>query len=148
MNGSRHLPLPVVYEVRDTCQCFAAQRHARQLARRFDAIFHPLGLTNGQFSLMVALAAPRPWRVNALAEFLAMDRTTLTAMLNPLRRRKLVSVAPDKTDKRARLVTLNKSGHALIMDAVPLWRAEHAKLAQEMAAPHKPKRAEGRSDNL
>jgi len=129
--ASSPLPLSIVHEVRDTCQCLAAQRRARLLARRFDAVFQPLGLNNGQFSLLVALATPRPWRMGPLAELLAMDRTTLTALLVTLKRRKLVTMMPDKTDKRARLVTLSAAGSAIVAKALPLWRAEHSRLAAE-----------------
>ena len=36
-----------------------AARRAGALARRFDAAFRPLGITNGQFSLMTMLSDPR-----------------------------------------------------------------------------------------
>ena len=56
--------------VKDACLCFAAQRAARALARRFDAAFRPLGLTNGQFSLLMALNRPSPPTLSSLAELL------------------------------------------------------------------------------
>jgi DNA-binding MarR family transcriptional regulator len=41
----------------------------------------PLGLTNGQFSLMMSLNRPEPPARASVASLLAMDRTTLTAAL-------------------------------------------------------------------
>ncbi|MBV9567317.1 MAG: MarR family transcriptional regulator, partial [Hyphomicrobiales bacterium] len=41
--------------VRDHCLCLHMQRAARAVARRFDAAFRPLNLTNGQFSLLMSL---------------------------------------------------------------------------------------------
>ncbi len=70
--------------VRDTCLCLHMQRAARALARRFDDALRPLGLTNGQFSLMMSLNRPEPPGMAAVASLLAMDRTTLTAALKPL----------------------------------------------------------------
>src|SRR5947208_1996107 len=102
MAKARPVSLADVHEVRDRCLCFSAQRVARNLARRFDGILRELGLTNGQFSLMVALSAGRPWRHGDLAEFLAMDRTTLTAALKKLERRGLVKLTADEKDKRTR----------------------------------------------
>ncbi len=84
-----------VLEVRDKCLCFAAQRAARRLARRFDLLFRDLGITNGQFSMMTALSAPRAWKHAELADFLSMDRTTATAAIKALERRDLVTVATD-----------------------------------------------------
>jgi len=46
--------------VRDICLCLHLQRAARALARRFDAALRPLGLTSGQFSLLMSLNRPIP----------------------------------------------------------------------------------------
>ena len=46
--------------VRDACLCLHVQRAARALARRFDEVFRPLDLTNGQFSLLMSLNRPEP----------------------------------------------------------------------------------------
>lgn len=126
------LPIEVVHEIRDNCLCLATQRAARRLARRFDRAFAPAGLTNGQFSLMMALNAPRPPTVGALAAFLAMDRTTLTAALKALERRGLVTVAADEKDRRARRLSLTDAGREALAQAVPIWRATHVALEKEL----------------
>jgi len=130
---SKNLPIEVVHEVRDNCLCLATQRAARQLARRFDRAFAPVGLTNGQFSLMMALNAPQAPTVGKLAEFLAMDRTTLTAALKSLERRGLVKVSADDRDKRARRLSLTEAGREALAAALPIWRATHAALEKELA---------------
>ena len=76
--------------VRDSCLRLHVLRAARALARRFDNALRPLGLTNGQFSLMMSLNRPEAPTLGAVASLLAVDRTTLTAALKPLRRRRLV----------------------------------------------------------
>jgi DNA-binding MarR family transcriptional regulator len=114
--------------VRDHCLCLAAQRAARALARRFDLAFRPLGLTSGQFSLLMSLNRSEPPSIGAVAALLAMDRTTLTAALKPLERRGLVEVAIDPVDRRSRRLTLTDAGKALLGDAVPIWRREHAEV--------------------
>jgi DNA-binding MarR family transcriptional regulator len=119
------LPLAVTHEVRDRCLCLHVQRAARALARRFDAALRPHGLTNGQFSLMMALNRPEPPRISDLVPFLAMDRTTLTAALKPLERRGLVVVAPDREDRRSRRLRLTDAGRDLLRAALPVWRATH-----------------------
>src|SRR6185437_14848851 len=92
--------------VRDSCLCLHVQRAARALARRFDDAFRPLGLTNGQFSLMMSLNRPEPPSMAAVASLLAMDRTTLTAALKPLERRGLLEITADSADRRAPVMTL------------------------------------------
>ncbi|MEF3367262.1 MarR family winged helix-turn-helix transcriptional regulator [Methylocystis sp. 9N] len=130
----KKLPLEVVHEVRDACLCLATQRAARLLARRFDRAFAPLGLTNGQFSLMMALCAPQAPTLGRLADFLAMDRTTLTAALKSLERRGLVRVAADEEDRRARRLFLTDAGCAALAAAAPIWRKEHGAVEAELSS--------------
>jgi DNA-binding MarR family transcriptional regulator len=112
-------------QVRDSCLCLHVQRAARALARRFDEAMRPLGLTNGQFSLMMSLNRPEPPGMSAVASLLGMDRTTLTAVLKALQRRGLVKVTADPADGRARLMTLTAKGRRLLARAVPVWRNTH-----------------------
>ena len=114
--------------VRDTCLCLHAQRAARSLARRFDDALRPVGLNNGQFSLMMSLNRPEPARMGDVASLLAMDRTTLTAALKPLTRRGLVEILIDPKDKRSRRLVLTDAGRALLAEAVPIWEKNHAEI--------------------
>src|SRR5262250_3042201 len=100
MSKRDDLPFEITHQVRDTCLCLHTQRAARRLARRFDAALRPLGLTNGQFSLMMSLHRDEPPTIGAVADLLGMDRTTLTALLKPLATRRLVAVRPDAADRR------------------------------------------------
>lgn len=129
------IPMSTTLEVRDRCLCLGAQRAARALARRFDAALKPFALTNGQFSLMMALNRPHPPKITELAEFLAMDRSTLTAALKPLERRGLVAQAIDPDDARARRLSLTDPGRALLAEAVPVWRMTHDAVDSALADP-------------
>jgi DNA-binding MarR family transcriptional regulator len=125
------IPFESTLLVRDTCLCQATQRAARALARRFDDAFRPLDLNNGQFSLLMALNRPKPPSIAPLAEFLAMDRTTLTAALKPLARRGLITVSVDPNDRRSRLLRLTGRGRTLLAKALPIWKQHHALLEQQ-----------------
>jgi len=125
MSNGRDVPFETTLLVRDTCLCLHAQRAARALARRFDEALRPVGLTNGQFSLLMSLNRPTPAPMRAVASLLAMDRTTLTAALKPLERRGLVALRPDPKDGRSRLVTLTPDGSILLARAVPIWESTH-----------------------
>jgi hypothetical protein len=54
MSTREELLFEITIKVRDTCLCLHLQRAARAIARRFDAAFRPLDLTNGQFSLLMS----------------------------------------------------------------------------------------------
>ncbi|HLZ50626.1 MAG TPA: MarR family winged helix-turn-helix transcriptional regulator [Candidatus Acidoferrum sp.] len=126
MGTAGKLTIETTHLVRDACLCLHVQRAARALARRFDDALRPMGLTHGQFSLMMSLNREKPAGMKAVASLLAMDRTTLTAALKPLRRRRLVKVAPDPADRRGRLMTLTGKGRKALIRAVPVWRKTHA----------------------
>jgi DNA-binding MarR family transcriptional regulator len=128
MSRATSIPFETTLRVRDCCLCLHVQRTARALARRFDEALRPIGLTNGQFSLMMSLNRPEPPGIAAVATLLAMDRTTLTAALKPLERRGLIKVAKDPTDRRGRLLSLTPEGKTLLASAVPVWEHTHRDL--------------------
>jgi DNA-binding MarR family transcriptional regulator len=128
------LPLAMTHEVRDRCLCLHVQRAARAIGRRFDEALRPHGLTNGQFSLLMALNRPKPPRIGDLVPLLAMDRTTLTANLKPLERRGLVEVVVDPGDRRSRRVRITDAGRDLLARALPVWRATHDKVDRLLPA--------------
>lgn len=135
MSNSPAISPLLTLEVRDRCLCLAAQRAARALARQFDAAFAPLNITNGQFSLLMALNRPEPPRLASVAELLAMDRTTLTAAVKPLEKRGLIKVKVDSADRRGRLLALTAKGRALLARAYPIWRDTHAVRDADLADP-------------
>ena len=132
MSNAIDLPFETTLLVRDTCLCLHVQRAARALARLFDDALRPVGLTNGQFSLMMSLNRPEPPPMGPVANLLAMDQTTLTAALKPLRRRGWVNVTPGAKDKRSRLLSLTAEGKSVLAAAVPIWQSTHAALEDKL----------------
>src|SRR5215467_4686127 len=111
--------------VRDSCLCLHVQRAARALARRFDDALRPIGLTNGQFSLMMSLNRPEPPDMGAAATLLGVDRTTLTAALKPLKRRGLLKIEVASADRRSPVLLLTPHAPPLPVRAVPVSRTPH-----------------------
>lgn len=127
------LPFETTIKVRDTCLCLHLQRAARTVARRFDELLRPTGLTSGQFSILMSLNRTEPPTIRSVAELLAMDRTTLTANLKPLERRGLVRIRVDKTDRRNRRLVLTAKGRAALTAALPAWESGHAAIEPVLA---------------
>lgn len=125
-------PFEITLLVRDTCLCLHLQRAARVVARRFDDALRPVGLTNGQFSLLMSLNRPQAASIGSVSTVLAMDRTTVTANLKPLERRGLVSVMANDADKRRRHLTLTPAGRALLTAALPIWQQTHAAIERQL----------------
>jgi DNA-binding MarR family transcriptional regulator len=107
------------------------ERFAR--ARRFDDALRPVGLTSGQFSLLISLNREAPPSISSVASLLAMDRTTLTANLKPLERRGLLTLAISPKDRRGRVLTLTADGLATLAAALPIWVETHAEVDARLA---------------
>ncbi len=132
LSNSESIPFSTTLHVRDTCLCLHVQRAARALARRFDVAMKPIGLNNGQFSLMMSLNRPIPATMKSVCDLLAMDRTTLTAALKVLERRGLVKTETDPKDRRGRLLTLTEAGMAMLSAALPIWTRVHGEIDAEL----------------
>lgn len=128
MQAPAKLTFETTLLVRDTCLCLHTQRAARALARRFDVALKPVGITSGQFSLLMSLNRPEPPNLGSVAALLAMDRTTLTANLKPLKRLGFVEMANDPADGRVRLLKLLPAGRTVLAAAVPIWKQLHAEI--------------------
>jgi DNA-binding MarR family transcriptional regulator len=127
------LPFATTLLVRDACLGLHVQRAARALARCYDEALRPIGLTSGQFSLLMSLNRPEPPNIASVAALLAMDRTTLTANLKPLERLGFVHVGRSATDKRRRTLLLLPAGRAALVAAMPVWERTHAVLEGRLA---------------
>jgi len=130
---SNPMPYQATLHIRDHCLCLHAQRAARVLARSFDVALAPVGLTSGQFSLLNGLNRPEPPTLGAVAQLLAMDRSTVTANLKPLERKGLVETTTDARDRRSRRASLTDAGRAILAEALPIWTREHARLDADLS---------------
>jgi DNA-binding MarR family transcriptional regulator len=128
------VPFEMTRMVRDNCLCLRVQRASRAIGRMFDDAFRPYGLTNFQFSLLMMLNRPSPPTIGTLAENLAMDRTTMTANLKLLERRRLVTVRRDDKDSRVKLVALTSAGQSLLAKCVERWQAANDAMRTRVSA--------------
>jgi len=134
MSNRKIISKEIARSVAEACLCLHVQRAARALARHFDDVFRPLDLTSGQYSLLMSLHRTAP-TMGDTADFLAMDRTTLTAALKPLERRGLVRIAADEHDRRIKRLSLTPAGNAVLAKAYALWQEHHGAIEAGMASP-------------
>ena len=81
----------------EECACLAVRQAARHITQFYDQLLAPIGLRTTQFSILAKLRRQGPMTINALADELVMDRTTLGRNILPLEREGLISVAPGRT---------------------------------------------------
>jgi DNA-binding MarR family transcriptional regulator len=109
------------------CACANLRRASRAVTQLYAQEFRATGLEPTQFTSLMALAS---WgRVNQgeLAERLAIDSTTLTRTLAPLRRRGWIRVQPG-ADRRERLFELTPAGRRKFLQARPHWESTQKRL--------------------
>ena len=100
----------------EECNCFAVRAAARHVTQSYDQFLAPTGLRTTQFSILAKLKRKGPLMINALAEDMLMDRTTLGRNILPLERDGLIRVAPAASDRRAKDLRLTKAGEKRFLD--------------------------------
>jgi DNA-binding MarR family transcriptional regulator len=104
----------------DTCMCHKTRMAARAVTRTYDDALRAIGLRATQVSVLAAVGARGALSIQSLADSLEMDRTTLTRNLRPLEERGYVAIASERRH-RSRMLMLTDSGHAVLLEALPLW---------------------------
>jgi DNA-binding MarR family transcriptional regulator len=116
--------------VRDRCLCLHLQAAARAVADRFDTALKPLGLTSGEYSLLVVLSRPQPPRAAEVERLLVMEPAALVAALAPLEHRGLLAVIPDPSPDCGYRLELTAAGFLLLAQALAVWRGVHDSLSE------------------
>lgn len=113
------------------CAVYRLRMAARQATRLYDAHLKPSGLGIAQYGVLSLITAMDGASVTAIAERLAMDRTTMTRNLAPLIRGGYVKIGTGK-NRRTRAVQITDKGRAAIARATPLWAAAQSQLAADL----------------
>lgn len=118
------------------CLCLASRRLSRLLTQIYDRALVGTGLKITQFSVLTALgrAEGRDVTLNAIAEALDLEASSLTRALDPLIREGLVTLAPG-SDKRQRVGSLTRKGRTVLAEATARWRAVQLEAAEKIGAP-------------
>ncbi|HEX4480882.1 MAG TPA: MarR family winged helix-turn-helix transcriptional regulator [Rudaea sp.] len=112
-------------QYKPVCLCTNLRRATRAISNLYDAALAPSGIKITQFSLLRAVERNEPVAITALADEMALDRTTLARNLAPLERDRLVELAPG-SDQRVTEVRLTRAGRNKIAAALPLWKKTQA----------------------
>lgn len=107
------------------CACTRVRRAARLLTDNYDEALKPLGLKVTQFSLLRTVARMEAPSLTALAQEMALDRSTLGRNVGVLQRERLLDLS-EGGDLRERTVSLTPQARRLLARAIPRWEeAQH-----------------------
>src|SRR5229473_160049 len=90
----------------EDCNCFAVRSAARHVT---------------QFSILAKLKRLGPLTINALADEMVMDRTTLGRNVQPLERDGLIRIETAPSDRRAKELHLTKAGEKRLQAGLKAW---------------------------
>lgn len=107
----------------------ASQRHAALFQARTIE-----GLTPTQFAVMIRLGEAGPCSQNHLGRLAALDVATVKGVVDRLAAKGLVTVTPDRTDHRRRVVALSPKGRAIM----PKLHALGHRITEDTLAPLTP----------
>jgi DNA-binding MarR family transcriptional regulator len=135
MSGKRSgAAVPISLEIlRPECVCTNLRRAARAISQLYDEALADSGVKITQFSLLRAIQRNEPAPINALADEMALDRTTLARNLQPLERGGLIALTPGR-DKRVVEVALTTAGQAAIKAALPHWQRAQKSLSKRLGS--------------
>ena len=127
---------------REYCTCEGLRRLTRRMTMVYDRRLAEVGLTVGQYSLLVNIGA-ETLPLSRLARRTATDRTTLTRSLVPLVKAGWVVVMPGE-DARTRQVTLTDAGRHMAKTAHAVWQRAQDQVGTAL----RPKRIEALHDMI
>jgi DNA-binding MarR family transcriptional regulator len=116
------------------CNCQVMRAAARHITQAYDQFLAPAGLRTTQFAILAKLKRNGPLTINALAEEMVMDRTTLGRNILPLERDGLIRIAPAAADRRAKELHLTRAGEQRFQAGRKGWAAAQARFEHAYGA--------------
>ncbi|MBN9669547.1 MarR family winged helix-turn-helix transcriptional regulator [Roseibium aggregatum] len=103
------------------CVLDNVRKAARAVSRHYDRLARTVGMTAGQFSVLLVIRCAPEKTTGDLAERLSMDRTTLVRNIKLLERDGLAVSSPSP-EGRGKCYRVTERGEKLLKEALPLWR--------------------------
>ncbi len=113
------------------CACFNVRKSARVITKHYDEALHSLNLKPTQFTILAVLSGVDAITVTELAEYMVLDRTTLTRNLRPLEKQGMIKTSAGE-DRRTRMISLSKKGLNKLEKAIPLWKNAQQQVKEYM----------------
>jgi DNA-binding MarR family transcriptional regulator len=120
-------------EVRENCAALRARMAARKLTRAYDKALRPAGLKITQFTLLIAVEEGSAKSLTALADLLALERSSLVRNVKLLEDGGLIEAAPSG-EGRSLGLALTRAGRKKLTQALPLWRSAQTQVEEALGA--------------
>jgi len=121
-NTEARNPLPLL-----PCACANLRRAARAVTRLYNQELRPQRIEITQLTILMALQRTGEISQGKLGALLALDSTTLTRMLGPLKKRGWIQEKEGR-DRRFRLLRLTGAGQQKLQQTLPHWNRAQQRL--------------------
>ena len=115
------------------CACFNVRKSARVITKHYDDALQSLELKPTQFTILAVLSSVDAITVTDLANYMILDRTTLTRNLRPLEKQGMIKTGAGE-DRRTRMISLSKKGLNKLEKAIPLWKQAQKDVTKYMGS--------------
>lgn len=122
MSESNDVP---VDEVMQVCAANHTRMAARTITRAYDQALESCGLRVTQFTILTALAKTTFDSISAMADRLALERSSLSRNLTRLEKRGLIQMTEAG---RSHTIEITDAGRETLAEAYPLWRQAQDKV--------------------
>ncbi len=119
--GFSDLPAARADAIIQVCLAHHVRRAARLFTRAFDQSLRPSGINYSQFNILVVIAAFEPVPTPQISTYMAMDRTTLSRNIKPLKHAGYVDTHVG-AGRRPDIISLTISGQTVLNKAKALWK--------------------------
>lgn len=103
------------------CFCLTLRRSAEHVARFYDTMLAPAGVTVRQYSLLKAVATHQGCTVSELAGVMCLDRSTLARSIKPLLKAGFL-IDEKEVGARNSKLQLTEAGVVAYQQAFTLWK--------------------------
>lgn len=103
------------------CICFSLGKISRQMAKVYRDRLTQYGISQPQFFLLIALYEEDDILISRLAEKVALDKSTLTGILDRLERDGLVKRVARQVNRRSLYICLSTKAYALQNDLTRIY---------------------------
>ena len=119
------------------CVCFLVGRISRRLNKVTKESISSYGLTTSQFFMLIALYEENGILMSKLAKKVALDKATLTGIIDRLERDGLVERKNDPRDRRATRVYLTPKAEAMREELLNIYHENNSKFLSVLSPDEK-----------
>lgn len=113
------------------CLCGNVRMASRALTSLYDAYLAPAGITSAQLPVLWAVIAEEPLSMREIADWLVMDKTTVSRNVAALEAMGLLQLQAGP-DARVKLASSTAKGRRAFSRAIPRWKAAQSEVEKKL----------------